>query len=80
MDVLKQRIAAAGYDAPAARRCSRDAAWEAYYTPMEARIRRLRPGADAALAAVLDEGQAEIDLWRANRLSFGYALTVVRPR
>lgn len=75
---LRARIEAAGYDLLGQKVLS-DAAWEAYYTPMEARIRRLRPGADPALTAVLDEGQAEIDLWRANRLSFGYALTVVRP-
>ena len=77
-EVLNQRIGAAGYRLLGQRVLS-DAAWEAYYTPMEARIRRLRPGADAALARVLDENQAEIDLWRANRLSFGYVLSVVRP-
>jgi len=79
LGTLKRRIDAAGYDRMGLQVLS-DAAWEAYYTPMEARIARLRPGADAALAKVLDEGQHEIDLWRAHRRSFGYALSVVRPR
>lgn len=78
-DVLNARIEAAGYERLGQKVVS-DAAWEAYYTPMEARIARLRPGADPALTAVLDEGQAEMDLWRAYRRSFGYALSVVRPR
>jgi hypothetical protein len=77
--VLNRRIAAAGY-ALLGQRVLSDAAWEAYYDPMEERIARLRPGADPALAKVLDAGQAEIDLWRAHRRSFGYALSVVRPQ
>ena len=79
MEVLNQRIEAAGYTLLGQQVLS-DAAWEAYYTPMEARVAKLRPGADAALTKVLDEGQAEINLWRAHRRRFGYALSVVRPR
>lgn len=78
LDVLKRRIEAAGYEILGIQVLS-DGAWEAYYTPMEARIARLRPGADAALSRVLDEGREEIELWRAHRRSFGYALSVVRP-
>ncbi len=78
MDLLQQRIGAAGYEI-LGQQVIGDAAWEAYYTPMEARIAKLRPGADAALTKVLDEAREEIDLWRAHRRSFGYALSVVRP-
>lgn len=78
LDELKRRITSAGFDICGLQPLP-DAAWEAYYAPMEDRIRRLRLGADERLAAVLDAGQAEIDLWRTNRMSFGYVLTVVRP-
>lgn len=76
---LEARIAAADYDLCGLRVLT-DAAWEAYYTPLDARIARLRPGADAALAEVLDAAEAEAALWRAHRDAFGYALAVVRPR
>lgn len=69
---------AAGYRVLGSRRLP-DAAWEAYFTPMEARIAALRPGADAALCAVLDEAQGEIDTWRAHRDEYGYLLVVARP-
>ena len=75
---LRDRIADAGF-ALLGQRVLSDAAWEAYYTPMEARIAALRPGADADLAKVLDEADAEIALWRKYRHQFGYALSVVRP-
>ena len=75
---LRDRIADAGF-ALLGQRVLSDAAWEAYYTPMEARIAALRPGADADLAKVLDEADAEIALWRKYRHQFGYVLSVVRP-
>lgn len=82
IDTLKARIAAAGFDLSGLQILS-DEAWEAYYTPMEKRIGMLRPGAEARhdtiLGKVLDEGMHEIELWRANRQMFGYALAVVRP-
>lgn len=73
------QIAAAGYEVLGTRRLS-DAAWENYYTPLEARAARLRPGAGADLVAVLDEARAEADCWRAHRDEFGYLLSVVRPK
>lgn len=76
---LEARIEAAGFDLFGLRVLSDDA-WEAYYTPLDARVARLRPVADAALAKVLDEAEAEAALWRAHRDAFGYALAVVRPR
>lgn len=75
--VIRQ-INAAGYDVIDHTRLS-DAAWEAYFTPMEARIADLRPTAQGDLQHVLDEADHEIDTWRAHRAEFGYTLFVVRP-
>lgn len=76
---IAARIAAAGYETVATRRLS-DAAWEAYFSPIDARIAKLRSGADPALAAVLDEAEEEAACWRAHRGEFGYLLSLVRPR
>jgi hypothetical protein len=73
------RIEAAGYAVIDSRPIS-DAAWEAYYGPLDARIAALRPGADPALTAVLDEAAEEAACWRAHRDAFGYQLFVTRPR
>ncbi|MGJ8545226.1 MAG: class I SAM-dependent methyltransferase [Sulfitobacter sp.] len=75
---MNTRIAAAGYEVLGQRFIS-DAAWEAYYTPLDARIAALRPGADAALSAVLDAAEEEAACWRAQGSDFGYLLSVVRP-
>lgn len=74
-DVLAD-IAAAGFTLKADRKLP-DAAWEAYYQPLEARIARLRDGADEALTAVLDEGDAEASGWRAHKEATGYGQFVV---
>lgn len=70
--------AAAGYRVLGQRPLS-DAAWEAYFHPMDPRIATLRAGAGAALAAVLDEAEEEIATWRACRAAYGHFLSVVRP-
>ena len=75
---ITAQIAAAGYEIIGQRRLP-DAAWEAYYTPLEARITLLREGADDALNKVLDEAVDEIECWRGHRKEFGYLLSVVRP-
>jgi len=75
---IRARVADAGYQTLATRRLS-DVAWESYYRPLAARIAHLREGADAALTRVLDENEAEIAAWRANRAETGYLLCVVRP-
>lgn len=76
---IKARVEAAGYDVVATRRLS-DQAWEDYYAPLDARIAALRPGADAALAKVLDQAEAEAAAWRMHRDEFGYLLTIARPK
>lgn len=55
-----------------------DAGWEAYFQPLEARIAALRPGADAPLAAMLDQCAQEAAAWRAHRAEVGYLLVVAR--
>jgi len=75
---IAAHVRAAGFETLATRRVS-DAAWESYYTPLEARIAQLRPTADEALTAVLDASTAEIAIWRAVKAETGYLLSVVRP-
>ena len=76
---VQAQIDAAGYETLATRRLS-DAAWEAYFQPIDQRISALRSGADAALTAVLDEAEEEAACWRAHRNEYGYLLNVVRPK
>lgn len=78
VETLKARVKAAGYEVCGLRVLD-DAAWEAYYTPLEARASALRLGADPDLLPVLDAAMEEIKLWRENRDQFGYILAVVRP-
>lgn len=73
-----RRIEAAGWRVLGARWLG-DGAWQAYYGPLADRIAVLRHGADAEMTAVLDEHQAEIDLWRAHGSDYGYYLTVTVP-
>ena len=75
---IAARVRAAGFETVATRLLS-DAAWEGYYGPVERRIADLKPQADAALRQVLEEAEAEAQLWRAHRDEFGYLLSVVRP-
>lgn len=76
---IKAQIEAAGFEVLGAQRLS-DAAWEAYFQPLEVRLAALRPDADDDLAAVLDETIEEIACWRAHRDEYGYLLSVVRPK
>ncbi len=75
---IRARVAAAGYRIIGERMVI-GAAWRDYYEPMARRIALLRPGADAALSAVLDAGAAEIAHWRAAPNDIAYALLVVAP-
>ncbi len=76
---IESRVTAAGFEVIATRQIV-GAPWEAYYTPMQAKIDVLRAQADPALTEVLDECQREIDLWRAASDQVAYALLVVRPK
>ncbi len=75
---ISRQIAAAGYEVLGQRRLP-DAAWEAYFGPLDARIAALRGDADEALGVVLDAAEEEAACWRAHRDAFGYLLSVVRP-
>jgi len=75
---IDAHVRAAGFETVATRRVS-DAAWEAYYQPLEARIGVLRPEADELMTAVLDAAQTEINTFRDARAETGYLLSVVRP-
>jgi len=75
---VQARIQAAGYEVLGRRQLS-DAAWEAYFGPIDQRISALRPSADAALTEILDAAEEEAACWRAHRNEFGYLLSVVRP-
>lgn len=79
LDDLRAQVDAAGYDLLGDRPVP-EAAWEAYYQPIEARIAQLRPGADARLTAALDENAAEATAWRQVREQTGYQLVVARLR
>lgn len=75
---VRTAVRAAGYRILGERRLS-DVAWEAYYGPLDRAIAALRPEADGALAAVLDEAEEEAAIWRDMRDGFGYTLFVTAP-
>ncbi len=72
------RVEGAGYRVLGARWLG-VAAWDAYYGPLAQRVEALRPNADADLIEVLDDTQAEIELWKAHGGDYGYYLTVAVP-
>lgn len=75
---IRARVEAAGYRV-LGEHLMIGAPWEAYYRPLAARIARLRPGATGALAAALDEAEAEVARWQAAPGEIAYALMVVEP-
>lgn len=78
VDALKAQVAAAGWRMVDGHFIS-DAAWEAYYTPLEARLAAEEAGADEVMAEIIAIEREEIAVWRANRETFGYFLSVVTP-
>ena len=72
------QVAAAGYEVLGTRRLE-DAAWEAYYGPLNARMDALRSTADLGLLNVLDEAEEEAACWYAHRAEYGYLVSVVVP-
>lgn len=75
---LAAQIAGAGFRTLASSPLS-DAAWENYFTPLEARLAAEEPGADAVMAEIIGIEREEIAVWRQNRESFGYIFSVVTP-
>ena len=79
LEGIATQIEEAGFELISSKPVS-DIAWESYYRPMEDRIAKLRRGADEELVACLDNHQAEIEGWRANKAETGYVLCVVKPK
>jgi serine/threonine-protein kinase HipA len=52
--------------------------WDEYYTPLEERMAQLAPEADPALAAVIAETRAEIELYRRYGDAYGYVFYLMR--
>ncbi|MCO4746617.1 MAG: methyltransferase domain-containing protein [Proteobacteria bacterium] len=76
-DTLLAEVRAAGFE-PIVDFSLSDAAWESYFGPIDERIARLRPTADAALHAVLDMSEREAQGWRAVRKQTGYQQVLAR--
>ena len=55
------------------------AGWEAYYSPLEARLDALGPTADPALARAIAAHRAEIATWCAHGDSYDYILFLAAP-
>jgi SAM-dependent methyltransferase len=75
---IAARVTASGWRTVATRAVVGDG-WAEYYGPMKARIAALRPGASAAVAAVLVEAEREIAQWHAAPDEVAYLLSVVEP-
>jgi len=56
--------------------------WTDYYDPMEARLAMLRPryATDAQASAMIEDSQAQIDLYRRFAASYGYVFYVLQRR
>ena len=74
------RIPAQGYDVVGCFSLPEDAWWTAYYEPLEARIHDLRRkyAGDAEALAVLDQEQAEADLFKRHQKWYGSAFFVMQ--
>ncbi|MEQ8257836.1 MAG: class I SAM-dependent methyltransferase [Roseovarius confluentis] len=78
LDGITARVEAAGYVVQDHRLIT-GMAWADYYAELGGRIANLRPGADDALAQVLDDAAREIALWRQAPGDIAYALILARP-
>lgn len=76
-DAILDAVVAQGYEVLGHRKISEEG-WEAYYQPMEARIAKLRTGADDRLREMLDICAQEAHHWREVRAETGYLLVVAR--
>ncbi|WP_299436544.1 methyltransferase domain-containing protein [uncultured Rhodospira sp.] len=72
------QAAAEGYEVLGTHTLPKQAWWDEYYAPLEARSAALRDGAGPALTQVLDGNDHEIDIWRRFGDSFGYVFFVLR--
>jgi SAM-dependent methyltransferase len=74
----KARAAAAGFAVLDHFVLPPSAWWDEYYRPLQARIARLREGADAPLRAAIAEAEQEIELFARHGDSYGYVFYLLR--
>ena len=79
VEVNQARAEAAGYHVLDTFPLPAEAWWTEYYTPLQARIARLRPTADVDLTAVLDEAEHEIALFARYHTAYGYVFYLLGP-
>lgn len=80
VDGVLERVRAAGYQVVTSFVLG-DAAWAAYYDPLQLRVNALRDkySDDPDGSLVIAEGQQEIDAWRNHGEYFSYAFFVAQP-
>lgn len=76
---VKAEVTGAGYEVIACSWLS-EQAWADYYHALAGRCRFLRSHARDELATILDETEAEIDIWQACGGDFGYLHVVAIPK
>ena len=76
-ETVYEKVRAAGYTVFDAVKLP-DAAWEAYYSPLQARIDALNL-ASGDMVATLEGAQREIDGWRKARAKTGYLQFIAEP-
>lgn len=54
--------------------------WDNYYTPLQGEVARLRPGADADMAGVLEETEREIALFERYHTEYGYVFYILKSQ
>jgi serine/threonine-protein kinase HipA len=69
---------AAGFDVLGVHRLPTEAWWTYYYDPLKVRMDALRPSADPVMQAVIEETEAEIDLFKKYGDCYGYAFYLLK--
>ncbi len=73
-----RHAADAGFEVLATRRLPEEVWWEFYYGPLLTRIEVLRPTANPQMQQVIQDTEAEIDLFRRCGTEYGYTFYVLR--
>ena len=69
-----------GFEVLSMQRLPAGAWWTLYYDPLQARIKEVCPAADPTMIRVIQETEAEMDLFRNYSAHYGYTFYVLRAR